>query len=66
MQVCYSRDRKGKEAAAGKAEQRGKQGSGDPAHMRRDTVRQESNCPHMLIFVGSPGALLRAAEVTFL
>ncbi len=66
MQVCYSSESSGSLAAAGGSERkRGprRERSGQTSMTQADLMRQEAKCPETLIFVGSPGALLRALEV---
>jgi hypothetical protein len=64
MQVCYSRERSGTAAAGGRVERTRKQGVIDAHVKEKDAARQETECPQMMLFVGSPGALLRAVEAS--
>ncbi|CAL8462284.1 g1815 [Coccomyxa elongata] len=67
FKVCYSSERSGSLAATGGSERnRGqrRERSGQISMTQADLMRQEAKCPETLIFVGSPGALLRALEVT--
>ena len=69
MQVCYSSERRGSRAAAGGLERKrgqGREGSDQTAMKQAALVGQEAKCPETLIFVGSPGALLRAVEVWYI
>lgn len=51
-------------AAGGRVEKTRKQGV-ITAHVKeKDAARQETECPQMMLFVGSPGALLRAVEAS--
>lgn len=64
MQVCYSSERSvAGLAAAGNKADRAERMRGRKVGESAGGLGQDSICPEMLVFVGSPGALLRAVEV---